>query len=154
LITGLEHDPDVAVIGLTETHRLVFERQKPEGFSRYSTCHDVHMTPDEELLHKLWSATYPESFKYIDACVQISFIFETLRKKNIPFVWHQMLFARCHDPINQQRLQFIFDDYVDNELTQDIWSHEHVDRPKFHINNREWQVEFANNVRTLLTKLK
>jgi len=153
LVQGLQYNPAVAVVGLTETSRLTFIDN--DNVSRYSTCHTDRMTSDEKLLYTLWLASVPWQFKYVSAITHISFIFETLRKQHIPFVWHKVLFSTNYvQPAHSKQFEFVFDEYAKTELTQDIWAHKHVDRPKFHIDNREWQVEFANNVRTLLTKTK
>ena len=149
LVHGLKSNPSVAVVGLTEITRLQFIA---DDNSIYSSCHSKWMTSDEKLLYNLWVSTVPQKFKYISACAHISFIFETLRKRNIPFVWHPLLFDPCGQDDNL--INFVFDDYQHCKLTQDIWGHDHKDRPKFHIDDLKWQTQFANNVRTLLTNTK
>jgi hypothetical protein len=106
----------------------------------------------------MWLAVMSVKHRYILAYSQISFIFETLRQRNIPFVWHPGLFRSIDkdkpEDVEANRFNFVLDQYAHCEIVQDIWQHPHVEHPIFHINNQDWQAEFANNVQTLLTKTK
>ena len=155
LMDGLAYNPAVAVVGLTDEARVTFEY----GSKIYSSCHDWELSSDQKLFYKVWLAAMPAKYRYILACTQISFIFETLRKYNVPFVWHRLLFNSAEKnhlilDTNATRFNFVFEQYTYCELTQDIWQQPHENRPIFHINNQDWQAEFANNVQTLLTKTK
>lgn len=152
LMDGLAHNPAVAVVGLTDEARITFE----DGPKIYSSCHDWELSSDQKLLYKTWLAAMSAKYRYILACTQISFIFETLQNHTIPFVWHKCLFnsaEKNHSTLDNgvTRFNFVFEKYAHCELTQDIWQHPHATYPIFHINNQEWQAGFANNVRTLLT---
>ena len=155
LMDGLAYNPVVAVVGLTDDSRVTFEY----GSKIYSSCHDWELSSDQKLFYKVWLAAMPAKYRYILACTQISFIFETLQNHNIPFVWHKCLFnsaEKNHSTLGNgaTRFNFVFEKYAHRELSQDIWQHNHVQFPIFHINNQEWQAGFANNVQTLLTKTK
>jgi len=155
LMDGLAHNPAVAVVGLTDEARIAFEY----GSKTYSSCHDWELNSDQKLFYKVWLSVMSAKYRHILACTQISFIFETLRKHNIPFVWHRLLFnsaEKNHLILDDDatRFNFVFEQYAYCELTQDIWQQPHENRPIFHINNQDWQAEFANNVQTLLTKTK
>jgi hypothetical protein len=154
LVDGLAHDTAVVVVGLTDEARLSFEHNG----KTYSSCHAWELTSDQKLLYKLWLAVMSVNYRYILAYSQISFIFETLRQRNIPFVWHPGLFRSIDkdkpEAAEANRFNFVLDQYAHCEIVQDIWQHPHVEYPIFHINNQDWQAEFANNVRTLLTTLK
>jgi hypothetical protein len=154
LMDGLAYNPAVVVVGLTDEARITFEY----GSKIYSSCHAWELTSDQKLLYTMWLAVMSVKHRYILAYSQISFIFETLRQRNIPFVWHPGLFRSIDkdkpEAAEANRFNFVLDQYAYCEIVQDIWQHPHVEHPIFHIDNLEWQVEFANNVRTLLTTLK
>ncbi len=151
LIDGLAQDPDVVVVGLTDEARLSFEHNG----NTYSSCHAWELTSDQKLLYTLWLAVMSAKYRYILAYSQISFIFETLRQRNIPFVWHPGLFKSIDRelPLSPmyEKLDFVLERYSHCEIKQDIYQHPHLDHPIFHIDNREWQMQFANTVRTMLT---
>jgi len=156
LIQGLNLSPDFVILSFTSEHRYELDKNinaLPRDLTalelanyqknRYTT----NMYIKDNKINQWLAENCSDNFEKVKNYFYICFCIQTLKEKNIPFVFSLGGFEYKHNYssfINSNYMYNFIKDYTDNELKTNLWFHGQKSRPYFHVDSEEVQTLFAN----------